>query len=127
MGNDELLIIMGAFILASLVIGIISLVLISSHKRIYDKDAEFFEESIEFFEGSINNLSETVLRISIKQLIYDYSLLSNYQETLIEAENFEEAAIIKSDMAKIKSAIRISLTRLPAEEAAEYDYFLNSK
>lgn len=122
-----LLIIMGAFILASLVIGIISLVLISSHKRIYDKDAEFFEESIEFFEGSINNLSETVLRISIKQLIYDYSLLSNYQETLIEAEKFEEAAIIKSDMTKIKSTIRISLTRLPAEEAAEYDYFLNSK
>lgn len=122
-----LLIIMGAFILASLVIGIISLVLISSLKRIYDKDAEFFEESIEFFEGSINNLSETVLRISIKQLIYDYSLLSNYQETLIEAENFEEAAIIKSDMTKIKSTIRISLTRLPAEEAAEYDYFLNSK
>lgn len=118
--ENELLIIMGAFILASLVIGIISLVLILSHKRIYDKDAEFFEESI-------NNLSETVLRISIKQLIYDYSFLSNYQETLIEAENFEEAAIIKSDMAKIKSAIRISLTRLPAEEAAEYDYFLNSK
>ena len=121
MGNGTLiLVILGVFLLASLVMGIISLLLISSHKRIYDKD-------VEFFEGSINNLSETILRISIKQLIYDYSLLSNYQETLIEAENFEEAAIIKSDMAKIKSTIRISLTRLPAEEAAEYDYFLNSK
>ena len=117
--------------------GVISLVYIyKQQKRMNDEfdmmynSLDELEESIhaeiDIQENTISEISETLLRICIKQLMYDYSILQIHQDTLIETENFEEAALVQNDMQKIKTNIRIAITNLPPEEAEEYSSFLEN-
>ena len=132
-----ILVILGVFLLASLTLGIIDLTLINKQRKqlndymeeldeTFDEFEKRLKEEFEIIDNALEGTSSALMRVSLKQLIYDYSILKGYQEELIKDENFEEAALVKSDMARIKSSIRIAITHLTPEEAAEYADFLEN-
>ena len=132
-----ILVILGVFLLASLTLGIIDLTLINKQRKqlndymeeldeTFDEFEKRLKEEFEIIDNALEGTSSALMRVSLKQLIYDYSILKGYQEELIKDENFEEAALVKSDMARIKSSIRIAITHLTPEEAEEYADFLEN-